>query len=389
MVNIIIVDDSKFMRVALEKLLSKNPYINIIGILRNGIEAIKFIKAHDNIDVIILDCFMPKMDGIETLRNIMKYKPTPTIMITIANKKEHADLYFNALKLGAFDIIPKPSGLNSLYIDQVEDILLDRIFMAEKSKSKLIKRKATEKRMNQINLSIISKRTGESQKLIENRDFTSFLHQKSGKGKDKISRTLKYVPSFKLFVIGASTGGPPRVSEMISRLKFSSNVAVIIIQHMPAAFTANFAKRLNKLTKYTLSEGMDGDIISPGRGYVAPGGYHIELKLKRGRVVLKTNKKPKMHAIRPAIDITLPSVAEIFQYNAAVTIITGMGKDGSVNLHLIKEFGGMTIAQDPNEALIDSMPVSAIKTGMIDKILPIKEIIDHINNRFISNAITI
>lgn len=388
MVNIIIVDDSKFMRVALQKLLSKYTDIDILGMFRNGIEALKFIRASTHIDVIILDCFMPKMDGIETLRNIMLINPTPTIMITIANKIEHADLYFNALRLGAFDIIPKPSGLNSLYIDQVEEILVERIALAYHSKAKLIKRKKAERRMAEIKTSIKQK-TPRSRYDQSIKDYTSYIYKKPDKKIRTKKRHAGWRPNFKLLVIGASTGGPPRVADLIKEIKFNPDVAILIIQHMPASFTRHFADRLNTLTEYTIKEVRNGYKLKPGYGFVAPGDYHVEIKYEKGVLVLTTNQKPKMHAIRPAIDISLPSIAEIFQSNVTVSILTGMGKDGSVNLNLIKKYGGMTIAQDPSEALIDSMPVHAIKSGMVDKIMKISAISSYINNNIIPKAIVI
>ena len=228
MVNIIIVDDSKFMRVALQKLLSKYANIDILGMFRNGIEALKFISVSNDIDVIILDCFMPRMDGIETLRNIMQIKPTPTIMITIANKNEHADLYFNALRLGAFDIIPKPSGLNSLYIDQVEGILIERISLAYKSKAKLIKRKTAEKRMAAIKTSI-KKKIPLRKYTATIEDYSSYVYKKPSK-RIPIPRNKKgWKPNFKLLVIGASTGGPPRVADLIKDLRFNPDVAILIM----------------------------------------------------------------------------------------------------------------------------------------------------------------
>lgn len=388
MVNIIIVDDSKFMRVALQKLLSKYTDIDILGMFRNGIEALKFIRASTHIDVIILDCFMPKMDGIETLRNIMLINPTPTIMITIANKIEHADLYFNALRLGAFDIIPKPSGLNSLYIDQVEEILVERIALAYRSKAKLIKRKKAERRMADIKTSIKQK-TPRSRYDQSIKDYTSYIYKKPDKKIRTKKRHAGWRPNFKLLVIGASTGGPPRVADLIKEIKFNPDVAILIIQHMPASFTRHFANRLNTLTEYTIKEARNGYKLKPGYGFVAPGDYHVEIRYEKGVLVLTTNQKPKMHAIRPAIDISLPSIAEIFQSNVTVSILTGMGKDGSVNLNLIKKYGGMTIAQDPTEALIDSMPVHAIKSGMVDKIMKISAISSYINNYIIPKAIVI
>ncbi|MCP4763145.1 MAG: chemotaxis protein CheB, partial [archaeon] len=365
-INIIIVDDSKFMRVALEKVLSKRRELKLLNTFRSGIDALEYLKSHEEVDAILLDCFMPKMDGIETLQNIMKIRPTPTIMLTIANKTEHADIYFNALKYGAFDIIPKPSGLNSLYIEDVEEIIVDKLQLAVKSRPKLMKLKSRldksaniAKMQNEIHM----RSTGTT---LDQIDYSTFLYKYSGKFEKTTIKPQKYKPKFKLLVIGASTGGPPVVSDVIENVIFNPNVAILIIQHMPSTFTSRFARRLNTLTDYTIVEAKDGMIIKPGYGYVAPGGLHMEFIQKQKLVVVKTNSKPKVHAVRPAIDVTLPSIAEIFRNNVMYMILTGMGNDGSINIHLLKRFGGITLAQDPNEALIDSMPVKSIKTGMVD-----------------------
>lgn len=368
MIKVLIVDDSKFMRINLTKILSEDEKIHVIGSARNGIEALNFIDKNP-VDIVILDFFMPKMDGLETLEKIMENKRIPTIMITIANKSENADFYFKALNLGAFDIIEKPSGMESLYLEKMKERLIKTIHFAFVSKGKY--------------------KVFENQKLVE-----KIINEKKGIGtkfndnffeiQENIDSEIDQIhPSFFLLIIGSSTGGPPRLVEIVKKLPKSSKYATIIIQHMPEGFTASFANRLDANSDIPFTELKNGEVLRPGRGYVAPGDFHVKLLVHNDEIIFLLNKEHKIWGLRPSIDYFMINSAPIFKNKCIGIILTGMGKDGAFGLSKVKDFGGIIIVQDPNEAIINSMPLEAIKRCSVDKILPIRGISTFINNIFI------
>lgn len=390
MTNILIVDDSSFMRNSLRNLLSHYSDFNVIGTERNGVEAIKYLdKYHKNIDVVILDFFMPKMDGIETLKNIVEKYPIPTIMITIANEIEHADLYFKALNLGAIDIISKPIGSDTLYLDQIEELLVSKIRFAEKTKQRL-KIKITNE---QISDNVYSKIQSDVEQQNIDKEQNEFLKKiisyKSPQeilgevDRETLSRHSNFFSPYKLVVIGASTGGPTDIIQLLKSIEFNPNLSILIIQHMPSMFTSNFAKRLNNLSPYPITELSNNEEIKAGCGYVAPGGYQMKFDIIDGQIITEINQDERIWGVRPAIDYTLPSIGRIFKENSYAIILTGMGQDGAYGIQKIKNNGGITIVQDPEEALIDSMPIKAIQTGSIDQILRLSNITNFINNLMI------
>ena len=388
MVNIIIVDDSNFIRIALEKMFIKYPDIEVIGMFCSGIEALKFLDLdYTPIDVIILDFFMPEIDGIETLKRIMRQNPIPTLILTSASREEHAQIYFDALKYGAFDIIPKPSGSISLNFQQVEAILIEKINLAVKSKNKLRRQQKAAQLRIQVDIiaqSLHNRNKNESTISLtpQSQDLEKYLYQRQSPPNFKTPKKksiFHHPPPLHLMIIGASTGGPPVLSEILTAIEVKADVALLIIQHMPESFTRYFAQRLDKISRYNIIEAKNGMILQPGCGYVAPGNYHISLTRQENQIILNTNQKPKMHAIRPAIDMTLPSAAEIFREHLLYLVCTGMGMDGSVNIDKVKQYGGYVIAQDPQEALIDRMPLQAIKARMVDQILNVQDVIGYFN----------
>jgi two-component system chemotaxis response regulator CheB len=366
MIKILIVDDSKFMRINLEKILSAYPDLQVKGTARNGIEALKLLKEFD-VDVIVLDFFMPKMDGLQTLKKIMNENPIPTIMITVANREENRDLYFKALSLGAVDVISKPSGLDSIFLLDFKGKLIEKIFTAHQSRRKLsiISNQA---KTTEITCAQIINKVNIDQALLVAREKGS-------------KRGLGFHPNFMIILIGASTGGPPRIVDLIQNLIYRANRAIIVVQHMPERFTTYFAERLDKLTNYKFKEATDGMILQPGHGYVAPGNFHLGVKIIKNNPIIEINQEAKIWGVRPSIDFTAKILSSIFRDKLNSVILTGMGRDGADGIHETKKNGGTTIVQDPKRSLIDSMPIQAIKTNAVDYVMSVNEIASYLNQK--------
>ncbi|MGC8971018.1 MAG: protein-glutamate methylesterase/protein-glutamine glutaminase [bacterium] len=327
MIRVLIVDDSILMRRILKDALEQNAEIKVIETAENGKEAIEKLKGI-NPDVITLDVEMPIMNGLETLKSIMRLKPTPVIMVSALTTKD-TDITVEALMNGAVDFVAKPKNLLSNFDSFVKE-LQSKIMNIAKSKGKYI-----------IPSEIPSKDT----KIV---------------GKE---------PK-KLVIIGASTGGPQSLYQVMSRLESLPDTSIIIVQHMPPGFTRSLAERLDNVSKFLVKEAEEGEPLKSGVAYVAPGGYHL---LVNGNL-LSLSKDPPVLGVRPSIDVTMLSAVKNFKKNIIAVILTGMGTDGARGMEEIKKNGGRTIAQDEKSCVVFGMPKAAIEKGVVDSILSLEEI---------------
>ncbi|MCK8827883.1 chemotaxis response regulator protein-glutamate methylesterase [Natroniella acetigena] len=341
-IEVLVVDDSAFMRKVVSNLLEEEEDIKVIDKARNGADALRKIEQQTP-DVVTLDVEMPKMDGLEFLERLMAKCPIPVVMLSSVTTKQ-SKTTIKALELGAFDFITKPSGSISLDIDKVQQELIQKVRLAADSKvKKKIKRQIKVEQ---------KKKT----------DTVSVTRQKR--------KTRNRAGEQKVVLIGASTGGPRSLKEVVTTLPADLNATVLIVQHMPAGFTKSLAQRLDKLSKIEVKEAEDGDQLIAGQALVAPGDYH--LTVKNGKVELSQSEK--VHNVRPAIDKTIASLVREYQESLIGVLLTGMGKDGAKGLGLIKEFGGQTIAQDEKTSVVYGMPKVAYESGVVDTVKPLYQI---------------
>lgn len=339
-IKLLIVDDSYFMRKLIRDLLSSDPDIQIIGEAKNGVEAIKMANEFKP-NVITMDYNMPEMNGAEATSQIMGLEdPLPAILMLSALTTEGAEETFRCLKAGAVDFIPKPSGEISLDIDKISADLIAKVKTA--SHARLLRRR--------IKLPARPAR-----------------------------KELKMLPPTEIIVIGSSTGGPPLLEEMLSKLPVHFKIPILVVQHMPEKFTKSLAERLDTLVPLHIKEAEEGDVIELGMCYIAPGGWHMVIETidetRRHEHTLHMNKEPPQFGLRPAINHTLRSAAEHFGQAALGVILTGMGDDGSEGMKLLKASGGYVIAQNPETATIPSMPESIIRLGIVDEVMDPDDII--------------
>lgn len=328
MIDVLVVDDSAFMRKVLTDILNEDPSINVIETASDGNEAIEKTALLQP-DVITMDVEMPGINGIKTVRRIMKDYPTPIIMVS-AYTKEGSEETIKALEAGAIDFVEKPGGTISLKIREVKQDLLKKVKMAKKA-----------------NIPYIKKETG------------------------LINKPIHKLKMKTLIIIAASTGGPRAIYLLLSQLPRNFPSSIIVVQHMPKGFTGAFAKRLNQNCKIKVREAKDGDILKDGEVLIAPGNFHLELNNNNE---IKLNKKPPFHGIRPSADITMNSASDTFDGNIIGVILSGMGKDGAIGVRKIKRKGGIIIAQDRETSVVHGMPKAALETGFVDHILPLSKI---------------
>ncbi len=347
-INVLVVDDSAYMRKVISNLLQSDEDIIVIDTAQDGLEAIEKVKQWRPA-VITLDVEMPKLDGLSALERIMRECPTPVIMLSSLTQ-QGSETTVKALTIGAVDFVPKPSGTISLDIYKVRDELVAKIKIAAKAS------------VTNLHRSIIT--VPPIPVVIPG------------------TLPLCLAPN-KLVVIGSSTGGPNALQQVIPRLPGNLPAAVLVVQHMPPGFTHTLAARLDDISQLKVSEAKEGDIIRCSQVYVAPGGYHMVLLSK---TIIGLNQHPPVHSVRPAVDVTLESAVEHYGTQVVGVILTGMGYDGSKGMSLIKRAGGKTIVQNEATCVVYGMPRVIVEMGKADSILPIQKIADEIVSMVLSNA---
>jgi len=335
-IKILIVDDSALMRRMIIDILNTEPGINVVGIAINGKMALTQIEKL-NPDVITLDVEMPFMNGLETLREIRRIKPTPTIMLSSLTKAG-AEVTLQALELGAVDFIQKPQ--TELEFQKIKTELISKIMAAAGAKQL---------------------KTMPAQKMIH--DVVPI----------KASRNNR----IKTVIIGSSTGGPQALKEVVPYLPADLHAQILLVQHMPPKFTDMLAQRLDKISQINVREAKEGDALERGLALMAPGNFHMTVDSNNR---IKLNQEPQVWGVRPSVDITLASAAKIYKNDLISVILTGMGHDGSKGTGVVRQFGGYSIAEDKSTCLIYGMPKSVIDAGNADEIVPLHKIANAIVN---------
>ncbi|RXI98715.1 chemotaxis response regulator protein-glutamate methylesterase [Anaerobacillus alkaliphilus] len=326
------------MRKIITDLLQADQRIQVIGTARNGQDALEKIQQLEP-DVVTLDVEMPIMNGIEALKEIMQHSPKPVIMVS-STTKEGAENTVLAMSYGAVDFITKPSGAISLDLHKVQDELIEKVLLAASIKlTKLVPH-------NKRELEIVKK-----PRPLEIKAQKKLLYKK-------------------IVAIGTSTGGPKALQQVLSKLPEDLNAPVFIVQHMPAGFTKSLATRLNSLSKLTVKEAEDGEVVKRGVAYIAPGGYHLKIRNVGTSLVLQLDQSPPENGHRPSVDTMLTSLANISNYSIVTVIMTGMGSDGSKGLLKLKDTTDVVaIAEAEESAVVFGMPRSAIKTNTVDEVV--------------------
>lgn len=341
-VRVLIVDDSAFIRKALADILRKDNDIQVVGEAKDGEEAIEKFKELSP-DVITLDYEMPKKNGIEVIREIMKIKPTPIVMIS-SYTKEGALITLKCLEEGAVDFISKDIEKGTLEVIRKGKEIIEKVKNAAKAR-----------------IRVRAKPEPKDAEYIRHRTEDIRLRPKEKRIEEKrvYDKTLK-----KLIVIGASTGGPNTVIDILSTLP-PLPAAILVVIHMPPIFTETYAQRLAERTGFPAKEAQDGDKLEAGKIFVAPGGKHI--KVMKGGIIKIINELPDA-IYKPSIDLAIESAAEVFRQDTIAVILTGMGNDGAKGIRKVKEFGGKVIAESEKSAIVFGMPRAAAETGLVDYI---------------------
>ncbi|MBW3113851.1 MULTISPECIES: protein-glutamate methylesterase/protein-glutamine glutaminase [Bacillaceae] len=349
MKKVLVVDDSAFMRKLISDFLTATGELEVIGIARNGEDAITKIKKFHP-DVVTLDVEMPKMNGIEALKRIMEECPVPVVMIS-STTKEGTEETVKAMELGAVDFIAKPSGTISLDLHKIQEELVEKVVSASKVNVTKI-RDVYQKKSTCAPLSTVSEDTEPL----------------------SIDRHMGLNPP-KLILIGTSTGGPRALQNVLTALPHQLKAPIVVVQHMPPGFTKSLADRLDGQSAIHVKEAEDGEVLQNGTAYIAPGGFHTRI-MENGKTLsiqLSKDEAPR-NGHRPSVDILFESASLIRNYSKISVIMTGMGSDGSEGLIKLKERGNVrAIAESKETCIVFGMPKSAIATKLVDRV-------EHIGN---------
>jgi len=333
-IRVLVVDDSALMRKLIPAILARDSSIEVVGTAMDGAFALKKIEELEP-DVVTLDLEMPRMDGMETLRLIMRRAPMPVILFS-THSKEGAYATFKALALGAVDFVAKPKDAAAGNLDAIADLLIAKIKVAKRAVGR------------KLPPAVIS----EAQPAIK-----------------KSARVA--LPPNRIIAIGISTGGPNALQFVLSQIPAEFPASILIVQHMPEGFTEMFARRLDECCALDVQEGKSGDMLLAGRVLICPGNRHIMVRrMPRGDTAVLSDGPP-VNGHRPSADVLFHSVAQQFGITAVGVLMTGMGEDGAEGLGAIKAAGGMTIAQSEDTCVVSGMPRAAILKGYADKIVPL------------------
>ncbi|MGH8509565.1 MAG: protein-glutamate methylesterase/protein-glutamine glutaminase [Gammaproteobacteria bacterium] len=344
-IRVVVVDDSAVARKVLTEILKSDPGIEVVGVASDPCLARDKIKKL-NPHVITLDVEMPGMNGITFLRNLMRLRPMPVVMVSSLTK-EGAEVTLDAMDFGAVDFVTKPAlDLTDPHANFGED-LIEKVKTAAGAR---VRRYAWD-----VALPEVAPKFSADAVLL----------------KKPASRPFK--TSEKIIAIGASTGGTEAVKEILADMPADAP-AIVVTQHIPKAFSGPFAQRMNKISAMAVLEAEDGQRIVPGHAYIAPGSHHLLVQRDGTHYVCHLHDGPAVNRHRPSVDVLFRSVAQNVGTNAVGVILTGMGVDGAAGLKELHDSGAPTLAQDENTAVVWGMPGEAVKLGGVDHILPLQRI---------------
>jgi len=336
-ITVIVVDDSALIRQLLTELLNDDPEIEVVATAADPYQARERIKQF-NPDVITLDVEMPRMDGLTFLRNLMRLRPMPVVMVSTLTE-QGAQITLDALELGAFDFVPKPKlDVAHALVDYAAEIC------------------AKVKAASRARLPVLNgakRAVGDGTGVIK-----------------PLPSGLKTTD--KIVAIGASTGGVEAIRQVLCALPADAP-GIVITQHIPGAFSAAFATRINGLSAMEVRQAEEGEQILPGHAYIAPGDRHLTVRRSGARYYCWLDDGPPVSRHKPSVDVLFRSVAESVAANALGIMLTGMGEDGARGMLEMKQAGAVTLAQDEHSSVVWGMPGAAVRIGAVDTVCPLAE----------------
>ncbi|KLU65059.1 chemotaxis response regulator protein-glutamate methylesterase [Desulfosporosinus acididurans] len=374
-VGVLIVDDSPFMRLTLQKILNQSPNIKVLDTARDGREGILKIQSLRP-QVVTMDVEMPVMDGLQALDEVMRWQPTPIIILSSVTT-EGAQATLKALDLGAVDVVVKPTGTQGNDLQALSRDLIEKVLAAAGVNLSRLGRKGLPVSSgvsgNKGLVNLTPGRKVETSAVPQ----AGVLPAKGQAPRPFITGKSSSLPkhAVEIVAIGTSTGGPSALQAVLPSLPANFPVPVLVAQHMPAGFTGPLAQRLNGLCPLNVREGLHGEVLKAGTIYVAPAGKQMQVQRKSGQLVLNIGDEAPIPTLyHPSVDVMLLSLAKSVGKGTLGVIMTGMGNDGTKGMKDVKAFEGFSIAESEETCVVYGMPRSVVDAGLADRIVPLGEI---------------
>jgi len=352
-IRVLVADDSAFMCKVLKEIINSDAQLEVAGTARDGREAVALAESLRP-DVITMDINMPHLDGLQATELIMSQHPRPVVIVS-SESREGAASTLKALELGAIDFVPKPTNGIDLDMRNIREELTRKLKMAAKVR---VVRTATTSKLAASHPPLPSAPTSHGDRSAQH---------------NAVNGT-----KFPIVVIAASTGGPAAVMRVVAGLPKDLQAAVLLVLHMPAAFTSQFTIQLAEVSRLPVKEAESHEAPQPGVIYLCPGANHLRIS-STGKIALDGG--PRIEGYRPCADVALESAAAFARPLTVAVVLTGMGNDASKGVQAVKAAGGHVIVQDEATSVIFGMPAEAIKTGSVDEILPLDQISTAIEKR--------
>ena len=334
--RVLIVDDSAYVRKVIKQMLSRSPFIEVVGAARDGEEALEMVEQLRP-DVVTCDLIMPVMDGVGFVQAQMARRPIPIVIVSIAN--DGSELALTALDAGAVDFVQKPTALATEKIFEVGDELIEKV------------KAAAGVRMAQLKATLAPGPVSSLRVAVPRAGMVNIV------------------------VLGVSTGGPQALKYLIPQLPADFPVPLVMVMHMPIGYTETYAQKLDEISQLKVSEARQGDAVKPGCALLAPAGRHLTLRRQTdGTIVVHLDARPFDTPHRPSVDVLFESAAEMFADRTLGVVMTGMGSDGKQGAAWIKSKGGLVFTEAEESCVVYGMPLSVVEAGLSDKSAPIEEL---------------
>jgi two-component system, chemotaxis family, protein-glutamate methylesterase/glutaminase len=355
-VKVLLVDDSPFVQRAVQRMLEPVPEVRVVGVASDGVAGLEAVtRLHP--DVVVLDIDMPRMDGLETIRQIMEAAPTP-ILVLSSHSGPGAEVTIKALELGAVDFLSKSEAGTRMDIYDLAPTLREKILAVAASRLPQEPAPAT--------------------------TATAPATTATGSAAEPAPSTTARNSRYELLVVGASTGGPRAITTLLSELPPDFPAGILIAQHMPHGFTATLAQRLDRRCAIAVREARDGDAIEPGLALLGAGGRHLSVERQAGALVARVTAPAQGRIHRPSVDLLFESAAHVSNGRTVGVVLTGMGHDGATGLEAIRRAGGRTLVESEESAVIYGMPGAAAESA--ERILPLDRLGSAVVGLFMTGA---
>ncbi len=381
--KILVIDDSALMRRVISDIINECNEYEVVAIARDGLEGFERIVSNPNLySAIILDINMPKMNGIELLKKLQQNKIEQTVIIVSTVAKDGAKETIQALEYGAFDFVTKPENYLETKSAEFKEQIRKMLDVATSTRESIERTKNCVDENDVPGTSQKSETTVKSSNSLKSKDALLNLRSRTIKNNESAYEVdpLSYrgikKHETKLIALACSTGGPKSLQHVIPVLPADIDAGMVLVQHMPAGFTASLALRLDEMSKVSVKEAQDGDVIKKGCVYIAPGGKHMKVIREGRNHVIRLNNDPPVEGLRPCANITFESLADSAYDEITCVVLTGMGADGTEGIKKLadKKKKIHVIAQDEDTCVVYGMPKAIAKAGLTDEVVPLNQV---------------